>query len=77
MRTTLTIDDDLLAVAKTLARDRSVSVGKALCDLARRGLNATGSLRTKPNGSAFPVFAVAQNATRITPEDVRKAEDEI
>jgi len=76
MRTTLTIDDDLLAVAQTLARDRSVSVGRALCDLARRGLNATGSLRTRSSASAFPVFAVDQNAKRITLEDVRKAEDE-
>lgn len=77
MRTTLTIDDDLLAVAKTLARDRSESVGKALSDLVRRGLNATPRVRKGRNCAEFPVFAVRRDAHPITLDDVRKAEDEM
>jgi hypothetical protein len=77
MRTTLTIDDDLLAVAKVLARDRSESVGKALSDLARRGLRATPRVQTESGESDFPVFAVPRDAHPITLDDVRKAEDEL
>lgn len=76
MRTTLTIDDDLLAAAKTLARDRSESVGKTISELARRGLDATPRARKAHRGSKFPVFAVPRYAHPITLEDVRKAEDE-
>lgn len=77
MRTTLTIDDDLLAVAKSLARDRSESVGKALSDLARRGLTAVPRVRKAPRGSGFPVFDVPRGAHAITLENVRMAEDEM
>ena len=73
MRTTLTIDDDLLAAARSLARAKSESIGKALSDLARRGLNATPRVRRR---SGFPVFSVPKGAHPITLEDVRRAEDE-
>ena len=76
MRTTLTVDDDVLAVAKTLARDRSESVGKALSDLVRRGLDATPRVRKGRKGSDFPVFAVRRDAHPITLDVVRKAEDD-
>ncbi|MFO7534651.1 MAG: type II toxin-antitoxin system VapB family antitoxin, partial [Kiritimatiellia bacterium] len=35
MRTTLSIDDDLLAAARSLARAKSQSLGQALSELAR------------------------------------------
>jgi hypothetical protein len=76
MRTTLTIDDDLMAAARSLARAKSVSLGKAISDLARRGLNATPRVRRNNRSSAFPVFSVPKGAHPITLEDVRKAEDE-
>ena len=38
MRTTLAIDDDLLAAAKSLARYRSVSLGQVISELARQAL---------------------------------------
>jgi hypothetical protein len=76
MRTTLTIDDDLLAAAKTLARDRAESVGKTISELARRGLNATPRVGGTRSKSQFPVFTVPRNAHPITLEDVRKAEDD-
>lgn len=76
MRTTLTIDDDLMAAARSLARAKSESLGKAISELARRGLNATPRVRRSPRGSGFPVFSVPKGAHPITLEDVRRAEDE-
>lgn len=40
MRTTLTVDDDVLAAVKRHAGSRSVSLGKAASDLLRRALAA-------------------------------------
>lgn len=75
MRTTLTIDDDLLAAARSLARARSASVGQMISDLARRGLQASArSVRQRSGG--FPVFSVPDDARPITLEDVARAEDE-
>ena len=58
MRTTLTIDDDLLAAARSLARDKSASVGEAVCELIRRVLTAAPRVRRAGRQSGFPVFAV-------------------
>lgn len=74
MRTTLVIDDDLLAVAKSLARDRSQSVGEVISELARRGLDATPRVGTSSTG--FPVFNVRKGARPITSDDVKKIEDD-
>jgi len=44
MRTTICLEDDALALARTLARQRRVSLGKAVSELVRRGARA--ALRT-------------------------------
>lgn len=74
MRTTLTIDDDILAVAKSMARMRTASLGRVISDLARKGLESSGEISTK---SGFPVFQISKGATPITLEDVRKSEDDV
>ncbi len=76
MRTTLTIDDDLLAAAKSIARSRSLPLGRVFSDLARRGLSATNRIDDSDDCD-FPVFRVPPNAQTITLEDVQKAEDEV
>lgn len=38
MRTTLELDDVVLAAARSLARSRGISLGAAVSELARRGL---------------------------------------
>ena len=38
MRTTLTIDDDVLGFAKAMAREENRSLGEVISDLARRAL---------------------------------------
>jgi len=73
MRITISIDDDLLAVAKSLARDTNQTVDRILSDLARRGLHSVSSpLRNE--ASSFPTFNVPANALPITLEDVKGLE---
>ena len=70
VRTTLTIDDDVLSVARALAEQRSVSLGAAVSELARRGF------RRGPNfvrEGGVPVFRVDPDARPITNEDVYEA----
>jgi len=73
MRTTVNIDEDIYRAAKSIARDRNVSIGRALSDMARKALQQQTVFTTDDE---LPVFAVAEDAPPITSEDVRRAEDE-
>ena len=70
VRTTLTIDDDVPAVARALAEQRRTSLGSALSELARRGFRGAGAPRDPDDGS---IFRVAPDAGPITSEDVDRA----
>ena len=72
MRTTLVVDDDVLAAARTLAAEQDTSIGRALSDLARRGMLP----REPRRESSLPVFNVASDAPPITPNRVSDALDE-
>jgi hypothetical protein len=74
MRTTANIDDDALVVARSFARVRSISLGQAISELIRRGLERE-SVMTEDDG--FPVFRVRSGAPPLTLEDVKRAEDEL
>ena len=67
MRTTVTIDDDVLAVARALAKRERISLGRALSELARRGFESTVNAEDYGDGT---VFALAADAEPITSEDV-------
>ena len=69
MRTTVTIDEDMLAVARALVAREGISLGSALSVLARRGFKRT---RTNEN-DGIPVFRVETGTEPITSEDVQKA----
>jgi len=74
MRTTLQIDDDVLAAARVLARHDGKSVGRVISDLARRGLRSVSLVRRHAD---FPVFDLPDDAPPIGEETVRAAlEDE-
>jgi hypothetical protein len=73
MRTTLEIDDDVLQAARSVATAEGKNIGKALSDLARRGLEPRSQSKTR---SGFPVFDVARDARPITLELVKDALDE-
>lgn len=73
MRTTLTLDDDVLATAKALARQRGEPLGKVISNLARRGLAPDLSKRER-NG--IQLFPIRENAGLVTPEIVKRLEEE-
>jgi hypothetical protein len=71
MRTTLDIDDAVLAVARALARDTGTSVGAAVSALARRGLAPVKA----SHKTGFPVFDSGSDAPPITLEMVNALRD--
>ena len=71
MRTTLDIDDAVLAAARALAKDRRTSVGSALSALARRGLEPVATARR----AGFPVFDADTGAPPITLDLVNEYRD--
>ena len=74
MRTTVTIDDDVLEAARKLAVARDQSLGTVVTDLMRRGLAVR---RDYPaDGDGFPTFEVREDSPPITLEDVKRDEDE-
>ncbi len=70
MRTTLEIEDDVLDCAKALATARNGSIGKALSELARRGLSARTPLTSR---HGFPVFQLPQGSLTFGSDDVMAA----
>jgi len=74
MRTTLTIDDDVLAAAKNLAGREHRTVGDVISALARQGLRR-GPAGTSRNG--VPLLEARPDATPVTPELVNQLRDEV
>lgn len=74
MRTTLDIDEDVLAAAKELAAARRTSAGKVLSDLARRSLRSTERQAETRNG--VPLLPPRPGARPVTMEEVNRLRDE-
>ena len=74
MRTTLDIDDDVLLVAKELAAQKRISIGKALSELARHALNHPAETALR-NG--LPLFPVQPAAGRVTLELVNQLRQQV
>jgi hypothetical protein len=74
MRTTLAIDDDVLAVAKAMAEQQHRSVGDVISDLARRSLNRPQAAKER-NG--VPLLMPKPSNAPITLEVVNKLRDEL
>ena len=72
MRTTLDIDDQLLAIARVRAREKGISLGAAVSEIMRRGLEVRRT-RTK---RGFPVFEAPPGTPIITDEMVARYRDE-
>ncbi|HWE06080.1 MAG TPA: hypothetical protein VG274_05180 [Rhizomicrobium sp.] len=75
MRTTLAIDDDVLAAAKGLAARQRKSVGEVISALARTALRRTSYGKEKRNG--IPLLVKRRGAAPVTPELVRRLSDEL
>jgi hypothetical protein len=72
VRTTLDIDDDVVAAARELAAGERRSLGSVISELARRGLTPA----QVETDEGLPVIRVPAGTPPITPEMVRRALDE-
>ena len=71
MRTTLDIDTDVLEFARATAAG-SMSIGKALSQLARRGMNSPSPVSIR---SGFSVFQIPEGSALFGPDEIRAALD--
>jgi hypothetical protein len=74
MRTTLDIEEDVLLAAKEIARQRGITVGRVLSDLARKSLTTKSSVLKK---DGLPLFPVQPDAGVVTLELVNNLRDEV
>jgi len=76
MRTTLAIDDDVLAAAKHLAERDQKSIGEVISTLARQGL-ARGARPARSERNGVPLLPSRRGAVPVTPELVNRLRDEL
>ena len=74
MRTTLAIDDDVLAAARSLAERERKTVGEVISALARRGLRPDSPRLASRNG--VPLLPTRPNAAPVTMALVNRLRDE-
>ena len=75
MRTTIAIDDDILAAARHLAEREHKSVGEVISNLARQGLSRSSrAVRAERNG--VPLLPAGRDAVPVTLELVNQLRDE-
>jgi hypothetical protein len=74
MRTTLDIDDRVLAAARELAASERKSLGEVVSALAARGLRPDPAALGEEDG--LPVFAVPADAAPLTLDLVQRALDD-
>lgn len=75
MRTTLTIDDDVLSAAKELAFKEGKTIGEVLSSLAREALRPA-----KPSGrtrNGVPLLPVRPETKLVTLDFVNRLRDEL
>ena len=79
MRTTLRLDDDVLAAARVLARQRRRSVGDVISDLARQALSRSkdgGLQNVLERRSGLPQLPVKASGGVVDLELVNQLRDE-
>ena len=75
MRTTLSIDDDVLAAAKAIASLQHKSVGEVISALSRQALRSSKLSGNTRNG--VPLLPMRAGATPGTPELVNQLRDKL
>ena len=75
MRTTLSIDDDVLLAAKDLAARQDKTIGEVISALARQALRPSYPGASTRNG--VPLLPVRSDGTSATMELVNKLRDEL
>jgi hypothetical protein len=72
VRTTLNIDDDVVAAARELATGERRSLGSVISELARRGLTPA----RVESADGLPVIRLPAGTPPITPQMVRRGAEE-
>ena len=75
MRTTLTIDDDVLAAAREIATTEQKTVGEIISGLARRAMRPANTRRKTRNG--VPLLPIRSNTARVTSEMVQQLREDL
>ena len=76
MRTTLDIDNDVLAATKELARQEGKTAGAVLSELARKGLSVQGGTKRPALKNRNGVPLLPRRKEVITIEKIRRLMDE-
>jgi len=76
MRTTLAIDDDVLAAAKHLAEHQSKSLGEVVSELARQGL-AKAKRAARPTRNGLLLLPTKGPGGSVTLELVNQLRDDL
>ena len=76
MRTTLAIDDDVLAAAKGLAARQRISVGAAISALARQALQRSSTSGSVGVRNGVPLLPLRPDAMPVTLELVNQLRDD-
>jgi len=74
MRTTITLDEDIYKIVRSLAESSGMSFGKTISMLIRKSLN--DRLHEHETQTGPPIFSVSEHAPLFGPEDVTKEEDD-
>jgi hypothetical protein len=75
MRTTLTLDDDVLSAAKALAAQRNETIGDVISDLVRQALAPSTPPAATRNG--VPLLPRRPDGRPVTLEMVNALRDEL
>ena len=76
MRTTLALDDDVVAYARAQAQRERISIGEAVSRLAREGIRAQGLPAAKPARLKSTFSLLPARKEVITTEHVRDLMDQ-
>jgi hypothetical protein len=77
MRTTLAIDDDILAAAKHLAERERKTVGEVISALARAGLDRCPGRAAPTERNGVPLLPTRRGTNAVTMELVNQWRDEL
>ncbi|WP_294536743.1 CopG family transcriptional regulator [uncultured Rhodoblastus sp.] len=76
MRTTLAIDDDVLAAARALAAQRNRSLGEIISELARNSLRESKGIESGGERNGIPLLSPGAKKALVTLEIVNALRDE-
>jgi len=75
MRTTVDLPDDVHAAARSIARDRGITMSDAIAELIRRGLGQSGSVEFgRSERTGLPVARIGRT---VSLDDVRSLEEDV